>query len=135
MSRVSDLIDAYVAELALPRRSGLSGGERVWMSVYPPDLERGMRAALPRLELVTGEAGHGWRQIDISDNLGRWLANHRYAEAFFEDPSDLTPSIIDQFEAYLVSALCERLSVAAANDVVALVSASERSSLFSGPQA
>ena len=121
MSRVSDLIDAYVAELALPWRSGLSGGERVWMLVYPPDLERGMRAALPRLELVTGEAGHGWRQIDISDNLGRWLANHRYAEAFFEDPSDLTPSIIDQFEADLVSALREQLSAAAANDVVALV--------------
>ena len=121
MSRVSDLIDAYVAELALPWRSGLSGGERVWMLVYPPDLERGMRAALPRLELVTGEARHGWRQIDISDDLGRWLANHRYAEAFFEDPSDLTPSIIDQFEADLVSALREQLSAAAANDVVALV--------------
>ena len=105
MSRVSDLIDAYVAELALPWRSGLSGGERVWMLVYPPDLERGMRAALPRLGLATGEARHGWRQIDISDDLGRWLANHRYAEAFFEDSSDLTPSIVDQFEADLVSAL------------------------------
>ena len=120
MSRVSDLIDAYAAELALPWRSGLSGGERVWMLVYPPDLERVMRAALPRLELVTGEAGHGWQQVDISDDLGRWLANHRYAEAFFEDPSDLTPSVIDQFESDLVSALREQFSAASANDVVVL---------------
>src|ERR1022692_1925416 len=121
MSRVSDLINAYAAELGIPWRSGLSGGERAWMLVYPPDLERVIRAAVPRLELVTGEAGHGWQQIDISDDLGRWLANHRYAEAFFEDPSDLSPSIIDQFESDLVSALRARLSAASANDVAVLV--------------
>lgn len=121
MSRVSDLVDAYAAELTLPWRSGLSGGERVWMLVYPPDLERSMRAALPRLELVTGEAGHGWQQIDITDDLGRWLATHRYAEAFFEEPSDLTPSIIDQFESDLVSSLREQLADAPANDVVVLL--------------
>ena len=121
MSRVSDLINAYAAELGLPWRLGLSGGERVWMLVYPPDLERAIRAALPRLELVTGEAGHGWHQIDISDDLGRWLANHRYAEALFDDPSDLSPSIIDQFESDLVSTLRARLSAASANDIAVLV--------------
>lgn len=121
MSRVSDLLDAYAAELALPWRAGLSGGERVWMLVYPPDLERSMRAAVPRLELATGEAGHGWHQIDITDNLGRWLAGHRYAEAFFEDPSDLTAAIIDQFESDLVSEVRERLTAASTNDVSILV--------------
>lgn len=121
MSRVSDLLDAYAAELALPWRAGLSGGERVWMLVYPPDMERSMRAALPRLELATGAAGHGWHQIDITDNLGRWLAGHRYAEAFFEDPSDLTPAIIDQFESDLVSEVRERLLAASSNDVAILV--------------
>ncbi|NMM86166.1 hypothetical protein B2J88_17620 [Rhodococcus sp. SRB_17] len=44
MSRISDLVDAYSGELSLPWRSGLSGGERVWMLVYPPDLERTVRA-------------------------------------------------------------------------------------------
>lgn len=121
MSRVSDLIDAYSAELALPWRTGLSGGERVWMLVYPPELERAMRAALPRLELATGEAGHGWRTVDITDNLGTWLANHRYAEAFFEDPSDLTPAIIDHFEADLVAEMRQQLAAAGDDDVVALV--------------
>ncbi len=121
MSRVSDLVDAYAAELALPWRAGLSGGERVWMLVYPPDLERSMRAALPRLELATGDAGRGWRQIDISDNLGRWLAKHRYAEAFFEDPSDLTAAMIDRFECDLVAEIREQLTEASASDVAVLV--------------
>lgn len=121
MSRISDLVDAYSVELALPWRRGLSGGERVWMLVYPPDLERSMRAALPRLELATGEARHGWRQIDITENLGRWLADHRYAEAFFEDPSDLTSAIVDQFESDLVSEIRDRLTLATTNDVVVLV--------------
>ena len=49
------------------------------------------------------------------------LRHHRYAEAFFEEPSDFTPAIIDQFEADLVSELREQLAAARANDVVALV--------------
>ena len=121
MSRVSDLVDAYAAELTLPWRTGLSGGERVWMLVYPPELERAMRAALPQLELATSEADRGWRQVDITNNLGFWIANHRYAEAFFENPNDLTPSIIDHFEADLVEELREQLDEASGNDVVALV--------------
>ena len=121
MSRVSDLVDAYAGELSLPWRSGLSGGERVWMLVYPPDMERAMRAALPRLELATGQGGHGWNVIDITDELGQWLASHRHAEAFFEEPSDFTPAIIDKFEAELVTKIRERLSSAPENDVVALV--------------
>jgi hypothetical protein len=121
VSRVSDLVNAYAAELTLSWRSGLSGGERVWMLVYPPELERAMRAALPRLELATREAGHGWREFDITGQLGHWLANHRYAEAFFEDPSDLTPSIIDHFESQLVAEIREQLSLATDDDVVVLV--------------
>lgn len=121
MSRVSDLVNAYAAELALAWRTGLSGGERVWMLVYPPELERVMRAALPQLELATREAGHGWRQVDITDNFGHWLVNHRYAEAFFEDPSELTPSIIDHFESGLVAEIRKQLAAVSDNDVVVLV--------------
>ncbi|MEZ5150310.1 BREX protein BrxB domain-containing protein [Rhodococcus zopfii] len=91
------------------------------MLVYPPDMERAMRAALPRLELVTGQGGHGWTLIDITDELGRWLASHRHAEAFFEEPSDLTPAIVDKFETELVTKIREQLSTAPADSVVALV--------------
>ena len=121
MSRVSDMVNAYAGEVSLPWRAGLSGGERVWMLLYPPDMERSMRAALGRLELVTGQRGHGWALLDITDDLGRWLASHRHAEAFFEEPSDLTPAIIDNFEAELVRNVRGQLAAAPADTVVALV--------------
>ena len=109
MSRVSDLIDAYKAELSLTWNDYLSGGERVWMLVYPPDLERQLRHALPSLELATTQSGHGWHVVDVTDNFGRWVSSHRHAEAFYEEPSDLTQSILDQFETVLVSRIREAL--------------------------
>lgn len=121
MSRISDLVDAYVAELAPPWRTGLSGGERVWMLVYPPELERAMRSALPRLELATVEAAHRWHEVDITDKLGRWLAEHRHADAFFEDPRNLSAPILDRFQSDLVAEIRQRLSEAPANDVVVLI--------------
>lgn len=121
MSRVSDLVDAYTAELSLPWRSGLSGGERVWMLVYPPDMERAIRAAVPKLELATGQSGHGWAVVDVTDELGTWIASHKYAEAFFEEPSDFTSAIIDKFETELIANIREQLEAATDDSVVALV--------------
>ncbi|MFF8346232.1 BREX protein BrxB domain-containing protein [Cellulosimicrobium funkei] len=123
MSRVSDLVDAYETELHLPWRPGVSGAERVWMLVYPPDLERQVRAQLPELGVRTTNAQRGWEVIDLSDELGRWVARHEYAAAFYEDPGDFTSSIVDMFSEDLVLRLRERLSVAGDDAVVALVGA------------
>lgn len=121
MSRVSDLVDAYKAELPLAWRNNISGGERVWMLVYPPELERKMRHALPSLELATTQAGRDWVILDVSDDFGRWLSAHRHAQSFYEEPKDLTSSIIDQFEAKLVARIRQVLEVAPESAVVALV--------------
>jgi hypothetical protein len=91
------------------------------MLVYPPDMERTMRAALPRLEMVTVQEGHGWSLLDITNELGLWLASHRHSEAFFEEPQDFTPAIIDKFEAELVAMIRDRLAAAPESDVVALI--------------
>lgn len=121
MSRVSDLVDAYKAELSLTWKHNVSGGERVWMLVYPPGLERQIRHALPSMELATTQAGRGWVVLDVTDEFGRWLSSHRHAEAFYEEPTDLTQSILDQFEMTLVTRIRETLEGADANAVVALV--------------
>ncbi|UNX56064.1 DUF1788 domain-containing protein [Georgenia sp. TF02-10] len=121
MSRVSDLVDAYKAELSLRWNENVSGGERVWMLVYPPDLERQIRHALPSMELATTQAGRAWVVLDVTDDFGSWLSSHRHAEAFYEEPSDLTPSILDQFEKTLVARIRESLEAAPASAVVALV--------------
>ncbi|UQE73439.1 DUF1788 domain-containing protein [Gordonia sp. PP30] len=121
MSRISDLVDAYQAELSLTWRDNVSGGERVWILAYAPDLERQMRHALPSMELVTAQSGRGWQVLDITDDFGRWLSPHRHAEAFYEEPTDLTQSILDQFETTLAARIRRTLEAAPANAVVALV--------------
>lgn len=121
MSRVSDLVDAYNAELSLAWKDNVSGGERVWMLVYPPDLERQIRHVLPSMELATTQAGRGWVVIDVTDDFGRWLSSHRHAEAFYDEPSELTQSILDQFETTLVNRIREALQTAPSKAVVALV--------------
>lgn len=97
MSHVSDLVDAFADELRLPWRDHLAPAERVWMLVYPPGEERRLRARVPQLELATRQAGRGWKQVDLTDAFGRWLARHEYAEAFVADPSDLTSALLDEF--------------------------------------
>lgn len=121
MSRVSDLVDAYKAELSLTWEANVSGGERVWMLVYPLDLERRIRHALPNFELATTQADREWIVLDITDDFGQWLSSHRYAEAFYEEPSDLTQSILDQFEATLVARIRQILEAASSDAVVVLV--------------
>lgn len=121
MSRMSDLEDAYAGELGLLWRRGISGAERVWMLVYPPELERQVRARVPALEVRTQQAGRGWEVVDLSDVLGRWVAQHEYAEAFYEDPSDFTSSIVDMFADDVVSTVRDSLSAADDETVVALV--------------
>jgi len=121
MSRVSDLVGAYKAELHLTWKDNVSGGERVWMLVYPPDLERQMRHSLPNLGLATTQAGHDWIVLDGTDDFGHWLSSHRHAEAFYEEPSDLTQSILDQFETTLVARIRQALEAAPTGAVVSLV--------------
>lgn len=121
MNRVLELVDAYRSELLLEWKDSVSGGERVWMLVYPPDLERQMRHALPRIELATTEAGRIWEVLNVTDDFGLWLSAHRHAEAFYEDPNDLTPSILDQFESTLVARIRKALEAVPKDAVVALV--------------
>jgi hypothetical protein len=100
---------------------GVSPSERVWMLPYPPTDERRMRAQLPTLALATQESGRGWRQHDVTDTFGTWLAHHEYAEAFVADPTDLTSSVLDEFEEYVANGVRAALVDADGDTVVALV--------------
>lgn len=123
MSTVSDLIDQYAEELKLPWQRSLSGAERVWMLVYPPRDERRIRARLDQLRDQTLATKRRWRSVDVTDELGRWAARHPYAEAFFADPTDLTESLLEDFEGSVATTIAAALDDPAAdhNAVVALV--------------
>jgi hypothetical protein len=91
--RVTALLDQYARQLALPWRQDLSGAERVWIAVYPPELERRIRFRLGEFELATTAAGKGWRHIDLTDSFGKWLAAQEYREAYFEEPGLIAPAL------------------------------------------
>src|SRR5436305_1217501 len=109
MDRVDALLAEYRRQLSLPWRADLSGPERVWMAVYPPDLERRIRARLADFEFATRESGHGWLEHDVTTGFSVWLAGQEYRESYYADPDFLAPAL-PQFLATLVAEIGATLS-------------------------
>lgn len=86
MSRIEGLIKAYEGFLAQPWPRNLSGAEKVWFAVYEPAQERRLLFRIAEFEAATKKAGHGWRHLDISGLFAEWMAEHKYREAYFDDP-------------------------------------------------
>jgi len=95
MDRTDLLLDQYRQQLALPFRFDLSGAERVWIAVYPPEIERRLRFRLPEFDLATKEAGRRWSQVDLTRSFAEWLGAQEYREAYFEDPEAMKPALRD----------------------------------------
>ena len=93
MDRVDALVSVYRSQLALPWKQGLSGPERVWIAVYPPDIERRLRVRLPEFEIATKDAKRRWRHLDLTSAFADWLAAQEYREAYFEDPDAIKPAL------------------------------------------
>lgn len=122
MDRVDALLGEYRRQLSLPWRTELSGAERVWMAVYPPELERRVRARIDDFELATRESGHGWAKHDVTAAFSAWLGSQEYRESYYADPSLLAPAL-PQFLTTLEADIGATLSSADAgpNAVVGLV--------------
>lgn len=87
MSRIEGLLKAYEEFVAQPWTKNLSGAERVWFAVYEPAQERRLLFRIPEFETGTVKAGHGWAHLDVSGFFADWMANHKYREAYFEEPA------------------------------------------------
>jgi hypothetical protein len=122
MDRVDALIGEYRRQLALPWRSELSGAERIWMAVYPPELERRIRARIADFEFATREGGHEWLQHDVTTAFSDWLAGQEYRDSYYADPTLLAPAL-PQFLANLETDVTATLTSASAgqNCVVGLI--------------
>jgi len=102
MARLDELVEAYRAHIALPWQRGLAGPEKAIFIVYPKADERRIRARKTTFELVTEQAGHRWREIDLSTSFGEWMVSLDYRETYFAGPDDLTLKLAD-FHEYLVN--------------------------------
>ncbi len=93
MSEVEDLLKAYESIVRLPWSSSLSGQERVWFVVYDPAQERRIRLRLGEFENITKKAGHTWKSLDLTDSFAQWMSQHKYRDAYFEEPEALAPAL------------------------------------------
>jgi hypothetical protein len=124
MSKVENLIANYRQIANLPWQENIAGPQKVWFAIYDPSQERRVRLRLDEFALATREAGHRWHVVDITDAFARWMAGHRYREAYFESPQDLdlalnsfTDAVAQQIENELTSEMVD------VNTVVAIVGA------------
>ncbi len=93
------------------------------MAVYPPEQERRLRLHAADFAVATKQAQHPWSLIDITTSFERWMANHEYCEAYFEDP-ELLETALPAFFDSLVTEIRQHLAAHDdPNGVVALLGA------------
>ena len=92
MDRVSLLLDAYRERVDRPWRRDLSGPERVWIAVYPPDIERRVRVRRDEFGVITRDAGRHWRHVDLTKAFAEWLGEHEQRERYFNRPQFIAPA-------------------------------------------
>lgn len=115
MSEVQNLIGAYHQFVGMPWQQNIAGAQKVWFAVYDPNQERRIRLRLDEFQIATKAAGHNWRLLDLTDSFARWMAGHRYREAYFESPEDLGLALNNYSEA-VVQQLREALTAPDVDD-------------------
>ena len=119
MNRIKRLLDNYRRQLALPWSQRVSGPERVWCAVYPPEDERTLRAHLGEFKAATLAAGHAWAEHDVTHAFAEWLWALEYSETYVEDPEALA-SVVHQFTPTLGAQLQTFVAAQGPDCVVAL---------------
>jgi len=90
MSAIDRLLINYASQVRMPWSSSISGKQRVWFAVYPPDEERRVRARISEFETHTLQATHGWTTVDLTTVLPEWISKHEYREAIFAEPEQFS---------------------------------------------
>lgn len=99
MNEIDVLVSKYSNLVQMPWTTTLSGTEKVWFIVYAPAQERRLALRLTEFQVATQNAGHGWRQIDLTDSFAAWMGEHEYRDAYFESPEFMDGAL----EAYVSS--------------------------------
>jgi hypothetical protein len=92
MDRVDLLLQAYRDRVQRPWSRDVSGAERVWIAVYPPEIERRLRLRIPEFGLATKDANRMWSHLDLTSTFAAWMAAHARREAYFRKPTLVAPA-------------------------------------------
>lgn len=109
MSEIEALLSAYDGFVRQPWQHSLAGAQKVWFAVYDPAQERRLRFRLADFEIATSQAGHSWASVDLTDSFARWMVNHDYREAYFEQPS-LMDMALTEFAEHVAREVREALT-------------------------
>ncbi|RXZ47571.1 DUF1788 domain-containing protein [Agromyces fucosus] len=124
MTDLDNLIANYSTHVANPWASNLAPAQRCWMIVYPPTDERRLRARVQAFENATHKASKSWQLVDITDEPGRWIREHPFANRYFAKPEVLSTAALQEFRAQLVTRIREQATNAHdPNGVVAVLGA------------
>lgn len=110
---VDDLIKAFANSLNGDWSQTLSGQERIWFLVYPPDMQRKIDFRLGDFENITSKAGKKWQQFSLKNGFPDWMASHEYNEEYFQDPEALLDQLEGEFKTFIVDQLNKSISDAA----------------------
>ena len=97
MGKIEDLADKYERHISAPWPRNLAGAQKAIFVVYDKGDERKLRAKRREFEMRTRDAGHKWREVDLTDVFPRWMAQDEYREAYFESPEDLNLKLQAEF--------------------------------------
>lgn len=122
MARIEELAERYARHIAAPWQRTISGAQRVVMVVYDKELERTLRARKLLFENATREAGHEWRELDVTDTFARWMVRDEYREDYFASPEDIQLKLDAEFSGDLAERVRAVLTAPGVNEntVVAL---------------
>lgn len=90
MNKIKRLVASYAEFIALPWRGDAAAAQRVVFCVYPETEELRLRAYIEEFELATRQAEHEWIACDLTDTFPKWMAEQKYASAYFSAPDKLT---------------------------------------------
>ena len=115
MRGIEGVLARYDEVVRMPWDRTVAGPQKVWFAVYDPAQERRLRLRVGEFAIATQRAGYGWSLIDLTTAFARWMAGHRYREAYFEDPADMQLAL-ETFAHDLAAEVGARLSAPDADE-------------------
>lgn len=110
MGRVEEIAEQYERHISTPWQRNLAGAQKAIIVVYRKEDERKLRAKRREFEVRTKEAGHKWRELDLTPLFPQWMADDEYRDAFFDCPDDLMMKLEGEFIEYVADQLREALT-------------------------
>ena len=119
MASFDDVLQHYQRQVGLSWQADVPHEGRVWILWYDKTLDRRVRGRLHELEAATGNAGHGWRHVDLGLLFPTWIVCHELFGDLLAAPEELR-GLLPEFKTAVVDELRSALSGCGANDLLVL---------------